>query len=183
MNSMTLIYEIPLALTAVILITVSLRTYNAIKHLGVGKSFWIPTMASGIFFLAGSLVTILSDLGISFIPNIADVIAASRLIGLCILASGIYMYSRKTTKNLVEKIIVSAEGAAPEPLEEQPSSTSILERALRKNSKKTATCRYHFGYLKTMPKEAPIPENCLGCNRLIECKHSIVTQNEDIEEN
>lgn len=182
---MTLLFEIPMALTAVALTAISARTYKAIKHLGVGKSFWIPTISSGIFFLAGSLLTILSDLGVSFVPNSVDVVAASRMIGLGALAVGIFMYSRKTTRNLIEKIIVPAEGAKPEPepVKQQLSSGSILQRALKKTSNKTNTCYYHFGYLRATPKGAPIPEGCLGCNRLIECKHSIVKQTEETEEN
>ncbi len=181
---MTLLFEIPIALTAVALTAISARTYKAIKHLGVGKSFWIPTISSGIFFLAGSLITILSDLGISFFHNSIDVVAASRMIGLVALTAGIFMYSRKTTKNLIEKIIIPAEGAKPEPepVKQQLSSASILQRALKKTSNKTNTCYYHFGYLRATPKDAPIPEGCLGCNRLIECRHSIVKQTEETEE-
>ncbi len=112
-------------------------------------------------------------------------VAASRMIGLGALAAGIFMYSKKTTKNLIEKIIVPAEGAKPEPepVQQQLSSASILQRALRKTSNKTSTCYYHFGYLRATPKGAPIPEGCLGCNRLIECKHTIVEQTDDTEEN
>ncbi len=181
---MTLLFEIPIALTAVALTAISARTYKAIKHLGVGKSFWIPTISSGIFFLAGSLITILSDLGISFFHNSIDVVAASRMIGLGALAAGIFMYSRKTTKNLIEKIIIPTEGAKPEPepVKQQLSSASVLQRALKKTSNKTNTCYYHFGYLRATPKDAPIPEGCLGCNRLIECRHSIVKQTEETEE-
>jgi len=45
---MTLIFEIPLALIAVFLTALGVKTLGAIKHLDVGKSFWIPILSSGI---------------------------------------------------------------------------------------------------------------------------------------
>jgi len=30
-------------------------------------------------------------------------------------------------------------------------------------------CTYHFGYLKTLPKEAGIPDGCLTCSKLLPC--------------
>ncbi|UCE95846.1 MAG: hypothetical protein JSV51_09120, partial [Candidatus Bathyarchaeota archaeon] len=36
-------------------------------------------------------------------------------------------------------------------------------------------CTHHFGYLKTLSKNAPVPIECLSCNRIIMCKHSLVT--------
>lgn len=30
-------------------------------------------------------------------------------------------------------------------------------------------CPQHFGYLKNRPKNAPIPEICLTCERMIKC--------------
>ena len=169
---MTLIFEIPLALIAVFLTALGVKTLGAIKHLGVGKSFWIPILSSGIFFFAGSSAAILSDLGISFLPYLVEIEATCRLIGLCVLLSGIYMYSRKITKNLVEKFVIPVEGKIPEPEEKTESSRFVLERIIKKTSKKTNDCNYHFGYLRTMPKETSLPEECLGCTRVIECKHS-----------
>ena len=115
---MNLIFEVPLASIAVFLIALSLKTLGAIKHLGVGKSFWIPILSSGIFFFAGSFVAILSEFGLSFFPYSIEVEGTCRLIGLCVLLSGIYMYSRKITKNLVEKLIVPEKGMVPQSEEE-----------------------------------------------------------------
>jgi hypothetical protein len=65
---MTLILEVPLASIAIVLTLLSWKTLQAIKHLDVGKSFWIPVLSSGIFFFAGSVVAILGELGLSFTP-------------------------------------------------------------------------------------------------------------------
>jgi DNA-directed RNA polymerase subunit RPC12/RpoP len=36
-------------------------------------------------------------------------------------------------------------------------------------SKTSANCEHFFGYLKKREKDAPIPEECLMCGRMIEC--------------
>jgi len=30
-------------------------------------------------------------------------------------------------------------------------------------------CLHHFGYLRTFPKNSPIPEECFGCERIVDC--------------
>jgi len=138
--------------------------------LGVGKSFWVPVLLSGIFFFAGSFVAILFDLGISFayIVEVADV---SRLIALCILLGGVSTYSRKITRNLGEKFLLQPE-AATSKFEETEVSGSIMERLEEKEVKKEVECKHSFGYLQTLPKDSPIPDECLGCDKIIKCKHS-----------
>ena len=178
---MTLILEVPLAAIAVILAALSWKTLKAIKHLDVGKSFWIPVLSSGIFFFTGSVLAILSDVGLSFTPYMIDIATTSRLIALCVLVGGVYMYSRKITKNLVEKFIVPTNGVEAEPEVETESSTFILERIVKKTSKKRESCKYHFGYLRTMPRDVSLPEDCLACNRVIECKHSAVKKVENAQ--
>jgi hypothetical protein len=169
---MTLIFDVPLASIAVFLIALSLKTLGAIKHLGIGKSFWIPILSSGVFFFVGSFTAVLLDLGLSFLPYMVEVEATCQLIGISVLLSGIYMYSRKITKNLVEKFTFPMDGKTQEPDEKPQSSPFALERIIKKTSKKDNGCNHHFGYLRTMSKDISLPEECLGCTRVIECKHS-----------
>jgi hypothetical protein len=35
--------------------------------------------------------------------------------------------------------------------------------------KGASSCPYGFGYLSKQDKNAPIPEECLGCSQLVEC--------------
>jgi hypothetical protein len=35
--------------------------------------------------------------------------------------------------------------------------------------KNNAKCPHHFGYLSELPKDKPIPEECLLCPKLLEC--------------
>ena len=171
---MVLILEVPLACIAIVLSGISLRTLRSIKHLSVGKSFWIPVLSSGIFFFAGSMVAILSDLGLSFTAYTVEVVSVSRLLALCFLVGGVYTYSRKITKNLVEKLTLPVRAVEVESNEETETSESIVERLDEKTVEKEVDCKHQFGYLRSLPRRAPIPEECLGCHRIIECKYSIV---------
>ncbi len=170
---MVLVLEVPLAAIALVLSLVSWKTLRAIKHLDVGKSFWIPVLLSGTFFLAGNVVAILNDLGLSFTTYTVEVVAVSRLLALCTLLGGVYTYSRKITKNLAEKFTLPTSAAAiASDNEKVEVSESILERVDEKKSAKDVDCKYKFGYLQTLPTSAPIPDDCLNCYQIIECKHS-----------
>lgn len=171
---MVLILEVPLASIAFVLSVISWRTMRSIKHLSVGKSFWIPVLSSSIFFFAGSIVAILSDLGLSFTAYSAEIVSASRLLALCILVGGVYAYSRKITKNLGEKLTFPAREVEVESNEETETSESIVERLDEKTIEKEVECKHQLGYLRSLPRRAHIPEECLGCHRIIECKYSIV---------
>jgi len=76
---MVVALEISIASIAIVTSIVSWKTLKAIKHLDVGKSFWIPVLLSSIFFLTASIITILGDFGLSFLPYSAEVVAVSRL--------------------------------------------------------------------------------------------------------
>jgi hypothetical protein len=172
---MVLFLEVPIAGIAIVLSILSWRTLRKIKHLDVGKSFWIPTMLSGIFFFIGSFTAILSDLGYPLAYSI-EVILISRLFGLCILLGGVYTYARQITKNLVEKFINPTDQVLVENKANTESPKSIVEKAYEKKPEEEAICKHEFGYLKTLPKNTPIPKECLGCRKIIECKHSYLAR-------
>ncbi len=177
---MVLLLEISFASVAIIISVVSLRTLRAIKHLSVGKSFWLPVLFSGILFLAGSVIAVLSELGFSFATHTVEIISICQLSALCFLAGGVYSYSRKITKNLVENFPLPERTLKleVESNEEPKSSESIVEQLDEKPVKNEAGCEHHLGYLRTLQKSAHIPEECLGCHRIIECKYSIVKKAE-----
>jgi hypothetical protein len=35
--------------------------------------------------------------------------------------------------------------------------------------KPQTTCSHHFGYLSTLPKNSSLPNECLGCTKIVEC--------------
>lgn len=184
MNWLILISDVIFALVATLLGILGLRTLRAIRHLGTGKSFWIPVFLSGALFLIGSIVTIFHEVNFSLTTKTDEVVQISRLLALCILLGGIYSYSRKVSKNFAEKFTIP-EKVAKESLEmEAPvarAHSPIQERIIQENPKTESApeCRHQFGYLRTLPRNASIPDECLSCDRIIECKHSLVNKLEN----
>jgi hypothetical protein len=172
---MVLILEVPIASIAFILTFVSFRTLRAIKHLSVGKSFWIPVLFSGIFFLSASTIAIINDLGFSPISYTVEVTSVSRLIAVCFLAGGVFTYSRKITKNLIEKFTLQERPLEVElqTSEKTAPPQSIMDQLDEKEIKKEVSCKHELGYLRTLKRGANIPEECLDCHRIIECKYHI----------
>jgi len=190
---LVLILEIVVASVAVVLIMLSVKTMQAIKHLGVGKSFWTPVAASGFLFFFGSMIAILFELNYSLTTYTDEVVQISRLLALSTLVVGVYSYARKVSKNLGVKLPKKAaqksevETVAPSavpvaPIAPAPAATPIQERLaiVEENLKREASqeCKYQLGYLRTLPRHASIPDECLSCNKIIECKHSLVKKAE-----
>ncbi|MCW4053954.1 MAG: hypothetical protein NWE84_03405 [Candidatus Bathyarchaeota archaeon] len=172
---MELFVEVSLAGIALVLSILSWKTLRKIKHLDVGKSFWIPIMLSGIFFFAGSVTAILSALGYFFAYSI-EFASISRLFALCILLGGVYTYSRQISRNLAEKFIIPTYQTSVETDAEAELSKSIVEKSYEKKPAKEISCPHELGYLKTLPKNSPIPKECLSCRKIIECKYSYLTR-------
>ncbi len=192
---MALVFEVAFASIAAILSVLSLKTLRAISHLGVGKPFWIPVFVSSLLFSTGSIVAIFREL--SFLPtaNTDELVQVSRLLALCILAYGIYSYSRKVNESLTEEFSIpekiSEESLEVEGrVEEVAEIEAPIQKRRAKERAKTETapeCKHQFGYLRTLPRNASIPDECLGCERIVECKHSSVNdlksyQSQDLKE-
>ncbi len=205
---MVLVLEVAVGSIAVALILLSLRTLQAIRHLGVGKSFWTPVAISGFLFFFGSVVATLFELNFSLMPYTDEVVQVSRLLALGILVAGVYSYSKRVTKNLGEKFpvpvrAIKADAQADEEEEEEeapvslehvstepaypettypdvpagpvePPSESIPDKIIQQSleTETTQECKYKFGHLRTLPKNAPIPDECYSCDKIIDCKHS-----------
>lgn len=172
---MVLLLEVPLAGIAIVLSILSWKTLRKIKYLNVGKSFWIPVMLSGIFFFTGSVTAILSDFGYSFAYSI-EFTSINRLFALCILLGGVYTYSRQISRNLTEKFIIPTYQTTLETNAETEPPKSIVEKTDEKKPAEEAKCKHELGYLKTLPKNTPIPNECLSCRKIIECKHSYLAR-------
>lgn len=52
-----------------------------------------------------------------------------------------------------------------------PSPKELLPHRAKELPRKSGPpgCRYHFGYLGELPENTPIPDECLGCLKLMEC--------------
>jgi hypothetical protein len=83
-------------------------------------------------------------------------------------------HSKREDKQEVPKTPEKLE--APKTEEEQPpmpppkqtptSPPMSVDMGLPKGSPE---CAHHFGYLRTLPKNTPIPDECFGCTRIMEC--------------
>jgi len=55
------------------------------------------------------------------------------------------------------------------PIEDQEKPSPVpIKPPQRLEGKNSATCA-QFGFLKTLPKDASIPDNCLTCPELLRC--------------
>ncbi len=186
---MILILEIVVASVAVVLILLSAKTMQSIKHLRISRSFWIPMAAAGFLFFLGSTIAILFELNFSLTTYTDEVVQISRLLALSTLVIGVYSYARTVNKNLgrtlrkrmAEKIEVETVTPSTAPvtaIPPRPADTPIQERLaiVEENLRREASqkCKHQLGYLRTLPKHASIPDECLSCNKIIECKHSLV---------
>jgi len=55
--------------------------------------------------------------------------------------------------------------------EEQPSKPADKQKSEKdqKLSLRPSECTHFFGYVKRLPKNAPIPDECIGCSQLVKC--------------
>lgn len=135
--------------------------------------------ASGVIFLAGSVVEILNGLDFWSLPMVNEIVQISRIIALCTLIVGVYSYSSQITKNLAENFTAPPRFAkATLEVEEADSDeTPPIQERLDQEPPRAASaqgCQYQLGYLRTLAKDAPIPDECLSCDKIIECRHSLV---------
>ena len=112
MNWLILSLDILFALVATVLGILGLGTFKTIKHLGIGKSFWVPVFVSGVLFLLGSAVRIFHEfafeMGWSLTIYTDEIVRISWLLALGILFGSIYNYSRKV------KTAIKVAGASPD---------------------------------------------------------------------
>jgi hypothetical protein len=176
MNWLILISNITFGLIATLLCVLGLTTLKTIKYLNTGKSFWIPVIASGLLFSISSMMTIFGEMGLS-LPSFNEIGPIIQLIALCFLSGGIYGYSRTISKNLSDKYIVpEAPPKQNDNMETNVSATPFTDkRTISSNTLKIETaskCNHQLGYLRTLPVNASLPEECLRCDKIIKCKHS-----------
>ncbi|MEM2439954.1 MAG: hypothetical protein QW493_01895 [Candidatus Bathyarchaeia archaeon] len=54
-------------------------------------------------------------------------------------------------------------------VKEVPLPVGGGQKVLNEQAKSGGGCPHFFGFLKRRPKNIPIPDECLTCNRMIEC--------------
>jgi hypothetical protein len=176
MNWLIIISNIAFCVISASLCVLGWNTLKAIKYLNVGKLFWIPIFLSTVLFAVSSLITILNDVFLS-LTTAFEIEQITQLIALSFLSVGIFSYSKIIRRNIPEKNIL------PEELPTQkskktpysPLTTSIYPEKDASNNfqKRTCSeCKHELGYLSTFPANASLPDECLSCNKVMECKQS-----------
>jgi len=175
MNWLILVSNITFGLIAILLCVLGLNTLKTIRHLNTGKSFWIPVIVSGLLFSISSIITIYNEMGLSLtITN--EIGQITQLIALCFLSGGIYSYSKTIRKNLPEKYIIpEVPSMQSRKVEADVSAVPAADkRAMRSNILRiepASGCSHQLGYLRTLPVNASLPDECLSCDKIIKCKH------------
>jgi hypothetical protein len=144
------------------------NTLKTIKYLNVGKLFWIPIFLSSLLFAISSLITILNEvvLSLTIAFEIEQII---QLVALCFLSVGIYSYSKIIRRNIPEKHIISGDF----PTQKSENSPYVaLTNSIDSKKDSSSKCNHQLGYLGTFPINASLPEECLSCNKVMECKQA-----------
>jgi len=50
-----------------------------------------------------------------------------------------------------------------------PQPEKIVAPPKTESASSRRDCLHQFGYLRTLPKNAPIPDECFGCTKIVEC--------------
>ena len=176
LNWLIVISNIAFCVISASLCVLGWNTLKAIKYLNVGRLFWIPILLSSVLFAVSSLITILNDAFFSL--TIAfEIEQISQLIALCFLSVGIFSYSKIIKRNIPEKNIVPEDSTMQKRKNTpySPLTTSIYHEKDASNQfqKRTSSeCNHEVGYLATLPANASLPEECLSCSKVMECKQS-----------
>lgn len=149
------------------------NTLKAIKYLNAGKLFWIPIFLSSVLFAVSSLITILNDMFLS-LTTAFEIEQIIQLTALCFMSVGILSYSKIIKRNLPEKNII------PEDVSKQSKTPYLTaeeyttyKRDLPDNFQKGAPeCSHELGFLANFPINASLPEECMSCKKIVECKQS-----------
>jgi hypothetical protein len=176
MNWLIVISNIAFCVISASLCVLGWNTLKTIKYLNVGKLFWIPIFLSSVLFAVSSVITILNDVFLS-LTTAFEIEQITQLIALCLLSVGIFSYSKIIRRNIPEKNVI------PEDIPTQkrknspysPLTNSIYhEKEASKNLQKrtSSDCNHDVGYLATFPANASLPEECLSCSKVMECKQS-----------
>jgi hypothetical protein len=105
------------------------------------------------------------------------------LIGVSLLAAGVVLFLRK--RILVAKPQVSTQMKTQKAKKVRLSKkgTSSVksqmkeETAAAREERFFSGCLHHFGYLSSRPKDSPIPQECILCQRLGDCMVATVYVN------
>lgn len=56
-----------------------------------------------------------------------------------------------------------------EKVKEKEKAGWKIIRSKKPKKKPSSACLHYFGYLNTVPKNTSLPDNCLGCSKIMQC--------------
>lgn len=65
--------------------------------------------------------------------------------------------------------VTSMKSHKSEESKETLISEKDFKKAVKTKHEDTVECKHSLGYLKNRPKDTPIPDECLTCEKMIEC--------------
>jgi hypothetical protein len=109
---------------------------------------------------------------LSFEVSVIDVVLILVVMVLLIL-----QITKQSKRSVVEpelsepKLSVLEEKVVEKPLEAFETQKPMEEAQVQTNPQTSSTegCPQYFGYLKKLPKDAPIPDECFRCPRMTDC--------------
>ena len=103
---------------------------------------------------------------LSFDISVIDIVMMIAIIALLIL-----YITKQSNKRLTEpETSVSEEKGAEKPSEAvEPKKSTEQKESQTRPQTDSLECPYHIGYLKKLPEETPIPDECFRCPRMVEC--------------
>ena len=101
------------------------------------------------------------------------------LVGISLLIAGVVVFLRNrilssTPEQVIEKQVIKVKNReTAAPIKEQvPVAVKApikVENAIAQEERIFSGCLHHFGYLSSRPRDSPIPQECIICQRLGDC--------------
>ena len=80
-----------------------------------------------------------------------------------------------TSASPLNRVLEKVKDLIPTPpqkeKEEKKEKDDPLAKPAEKKEKGSANCPHYFGYLARRPKRGSIPEECLTCQKMLECRN------------
>jgi len=158
------------------LISVVLVTSSAIVLVWTVGIIW-----KDITFWNKELITILtgSRTGEAISLGIGMTVINYLLVGISLLIAGAVVLLRNrvlssTPEQVIEKQVIKVKNReTATPIKEQiPVAVKApikVETAIAQEERIFSGCLHHFGYLSSRPRDSPIPQECIICQRLGDC--------------
>ena len=101
------------------------------------------------------------------------------LVGISLLIAGVVVFLRNrilssTPEQVIEKQVIKVKNreTAASIKEQVPVVVKApikVENAIAQEERIFSGCLHHFGYLSSRPRDSPIPQECIICQRLGDC--------------